>query len=238
MSRAALLVLFCVAAASAAGAQVGPADSVHTASDALTATDPVLSRGEHVREHAVQARRGQTVRAVVTSDAFDTYVILKTASGEQAEDDDCTPGETTRSCAEIVADADGPVRVLVTSFRPGETGPYRLTLAVDQVVTDAAATATTALGETDESLQTGERFDRYRVALAAGERRRVLVTSDAFDPYLIVTGPAGERIEAVACEDAPAGQVCVDLDAADAGTWLVLVTTIRPGEGGPYRIDQ
>ena len=88
--------------------------------------DETLTSGEYADAYAVEVARGDTVRAVVTSGEFDTYVIVKSETGEQAEDDDCTDGETTRSCALFVADADGPVRVLVTSFQPGETGTYRV----------------------------------------------------------------------------------------------------------------
>jgi hypothetical protein len=104
--------------------------SAQTYEGQLRPGDDTLTSGEFVDEYAVEAARGDTVRAVVTSDEFDTYVIVKSETGEQAEDDDCTEGETTRSCALFVADADGPVRVLVTSFQPGETGLYRVDITV------------------------------------------------------------------------------------------------------------
>lgn len=121
MLRSVLAALALVAAADAAA-------QTHTGS--LRPGDETLNSGEYVDEYVVEARQGETVRAVLTSDEFDTYVILVSATGGQAEDDDCTEGETTRSCAEWTADADGSVRVLVTTFQPGETGQYRVEVSV------------------------------------------------------------------------------------------------------------
>ena len=102
--------------------------SAQTFTGQLQPGDETLTSGEYADEYAVRVARGDTVRAVVTSAEFDTYVIVKSETGEQAEDDDCTEGETTRSCATFVSDVDGEVRVLVTSFQPGETGLYLVTI--------------------------------------------------------------------------------------------------------------
>lgn len=104
--------------------------SAQTSFGLLSVGDSTLNSGEFMDEYTVEATVGDTVRAVVTSADFDTYVILVSPSDEQAENDDCTEGETTRSCAEWVADVDGPVRVLVTSFQPGEVGRYEVEVTV------------------------------------------------------------------------------------------------------------
>lgn len=135
-----LLLALLLSAATAASAQ--------TLSGRLEADDDTLNSGEYVDEYTVVARAGQTVSAVVTSEMFDTYVILVSASGAQAEDDDCTDGETTRSCGALVADVDGEVRVLVTSFAVGETGDYEVTLSLDDGVSveDGGGTGTSDEG--------------------------------------------------------------------------------------------
>ena len=124
MIRLTLAALSLLAAASA---------SAQTYTGRLEAGDDTLASGEYVDEYEVVVSEGQEVSAVVTSDAFDTYVILVAASGAQAEDDDCTEGETTRSCVTLVADEAGVVRVLVTSFAVGETGDYKVAVTVDGV---------------------------------------------------------------------------------------------------------
>lgn len=210
--------------------------SAQTYSGALAPGDTTLGSGEYVDEYVVEAQRGETVRAVVTSEAFDTYVIVKTASGAQAEDDDCTDGETTRSCAELAADADGPVRVLVTSFRPGEAGAYRVALDVGRDLEPMVSAGGRALTDDDRRLQTGEFYDAYRVPMAAGQRRTVEVAASAFDAYLIVEGPGGVRAENDDCVAGDAGRSCVVVESDEAGDWEVIVTSARPGETGAYEL--
>ncbi len=212
----------------------GPAAQTH--SGHLGPDDSVLGSGEFVDEYSVDVREGQTVRAEVASQAFDTYVIVKTETGEQAEDDDCTDGETTRSCAELAADVDGRVRVLVTSFQPGETGDYEVSVWVDGQESAARALGT-ALRAGDEAMASGELFDRFVVQLEAGETRRVVVSSEAFDPYLIATGTGEARLENDDCADEDTERACLELSADASGVWNVIVTSFRPGESGAYDLD-
>ena len=219
-------------AASGAAAQTS---TDRTYAGALEPGDTTLTSGEFVDEYVVEARAGETVRAVVTSGDFDTYVIVQGASGAQAEDDDCTDGETTRSCVDWVADADGPVRVLVTSFGPGETGAYEVSTQTGTSL-EPLVTNGDALGDGDLRLQTGEWYDPYRVTLERGERRRITVTSAAFDTYLVVTGPGDARIENDACADGRPDRSCVEVVADEPGDWRIVVTSARPGQGGPYTL--
>ena len=216
---------------------LGASASAQTYTGRLEPQDGTLNSGELRDEYTVDARRGETVRAVVTSQAFDTYVIVKSETGAQAEDDDCTDGETTRSCAALVADVDGPVRVLVTSFRPGETGDYRVQIAVGDAAEPAAGDATTgALGEGDLALASGEYADRHAVAVRAGQRLAVRLASESFEPYLIVRGPAGEQAEAVSCDGAE-GQACLSVEADADGVWEVFATSTGPAQSGRYALD-
>ena len=200
--------------------------------------DGRLNSGEFSDEYTVRAEAGEVVRAVVTSQAFDTYVILKTSAGQQAEDDDCTDGETSRSCAELVIEEAGEVRVLVTSFRPGETGAYDVAITAASAPGAPARPVTVtalALADGDGRLQTGELYDEAVVRMARGERRRIAMRSDAFAPYLIVTGPGDARIESSDCADADGA--CLVLEADEPGEWRVVATSVRAGERGAYTMD-
>ncbi len=213
--------------------------SAQTYSGQLADGDGQLNSGEFSDEYVVVAEAGEVVRAVVTSQAFDTYVILKTDAGQQAEDDDCTDGETSRSCAELVIEEAGEVRVLVTSFRPGETGAY------DVAITAASApgaparpvTVTTlALADGDSQLQTGEFYDQAVVTLARGERRRIAMRSDALNSYLIATGPGDARVENDDCSDGST-DACLTLVADEPGEWRIVATSREVGERGLYTLD-
>lgn len=212
--------------------------SAQTYTGQLSAGDEQLGSGEFVDEYSVTVQRGDVVRATVTSQAFDTYVIVKSASGEQEEDDDCTENETTRSCAEMAADRTGRMRVLVTSFQPGESGEYQLQIDVgsgDPASTRRDNAQVSALGTDDKTLQSGEYYDDVTVRLADGERRRIEMRSTEFNTYLIATGPGDVRQENDDCTEGDANLSCLDLEGA--GDWQILATSFGPGETGPYTLE-
>ena len=194
---------------------------------ALEAGDDRLNSGEYLDAYPLEVRAGQTVHAVVTSRAFDTYVIVKSTAGDQAEDDDCTDGETTRSCTTFVAAEDGPVRVLVTSFAVGETGPYRL----EVVLGDGARVEDGALEDGDATLGGGEFVDEF-AAVGTGGPLVLDLEADAFGPYLVVLGPDGQATEA----DGDGGRSRLVVPTEDGAFYRVLVTSRAPGGAGPYRL--
>ena len=214
--------------------------SAQTYSGELAEGDGQLNSGELVDEYTVVAARGEVVRAVVTSQAFDTYVILKTAAGQQEEDDDCTEGETSRSCAELAVGESGEVRVLVTSFQTGETGAYEVEISValsPSAFAQPLTAAPAALADGDDRLQSGEFYDAVVLLLSAGDRRRIEMRSQSFNPYLIATGPGDARVENDDCVDGDGTHACLVLVATEPGEWRILATSVRAGERGAYTLD-
>jgi hypothetical protein len=94
----------------------------------LDRRDQRLSTGELADEYRFTGRRGQRVSIDLGSQAFDTYAILIRPDGSQVDNDDRGEGEATDSRIETALPADGEYRILVTSYRPGESGRYRLEL--------------------------------------------------------------------------------------------------------------
>lgn len=93
----------------------------------LTDGDAVLQSGELVDTYEIEGWPGQRITITVESDAFDAYVILKDPSGRQVENDDADGSEdTSDSRLEDELDDIGIFQVLVTSYAPGESGPYRI----------------------------------------------------------------------------------------------------------------
>lgn len=107
----------------------GPAASVlrgqGTFQGHLQSGDATLSSGEFVRWYELEGPAGQAVTLTLESDVFDTYLILAGPDGYQ-EDNDDGPGMGTNSRLEVGLPTTGLYRVGVTSYRPGETGPYVL----------------------------------------------------------------------------------------------------------------
>ncbi len=98
-----------------------------TLSSALGKEDELLSSGEYFERFRFEGRRGQPVTIDLSSDDFDTYLILRTPSGEQEDIDDT--GDSLNSRYERVLAEDGLYTVLATSYAPGESGAFRIALS-------------------------------------------------------------------------------------------------------------
>lgn len=110
----------------------GPTPAPTPASDrpiagTLAAGDAALSSGEFVDRFTIDGTVGQMVRVRLTSSAFDPYVILKSPSGRQDDNDDMTP-QTRDAGLDVALTEAGAYTLMVTSYRAGESGEYRLTI--------------------------------------------------------------------------------------------------------------
>ncbi len=94
----------------------------------LARGDRTLRTGEFVDTHAMQFRPGEAIRLRLDSSAFDTYLIVRSPSGRQQDNDDLVSGNTNAGIDIPSAEA-GSYQVMVTSYQPGMSGAY--TLRVD-----------------------------------------------------------------------------------------------------------
>lgn len=106
---------------------LGGSAAAQTYTGALAAGDPQLGNGEYYDRYSVIVAAGQWIEADLTSDAFDTYLILAAPSGIQEENDDFE-GSQRRSHVRIQAQETGTWQVIATSYAGRETGDYRLTV--------------------------------------------------------------------------------------------------------------
>ncbi|MDQ3036832.1 MAG: caspase family protein, partial [Myxococcota bacterium] len=94
---------------------------------ALAAGDAPLASGEFSDPHTATFAAGAPISIRLDSSAFDPYLIVRSPSGRQQDNDDFRPGALS-SGIDIPAAEAGEYRILVTSYRPGETGAYTLTI--------------------------------------------------------------------------------------------------------------
>jgi hypothetical protein len=92
----------------------------------LAAGDQTLDSGEFADYHSMRFEAGESVSLRLTSSAFDPYLIVRTPSGQQNDNDDIGPNDLSSGIDIPVAEA-GEYTVIVTSYQPGETGAYALT---------------------------------------------------------------------------------------------------------------
>ncbi len=244
-------------AAQAAAPAAGTAGGERVERGELAQGDQQLRSGEFFDEHTLTLAVGEAVHLEARSTAFDTYLIVRSPGGEQHDNDDMVPGNLNAGL-DFVAREPGAYRVLVTSYRPGETGSYELVTRGGAgggaaTPTPPPSTPPTAppsappaaggggqaqrgeLAQGDTQLQSGEFSDAYPMTFTPGQPVSIRVESSAFDTYLIVRSPSGRQEDN---DDLQPGNLNsgIDIPAAEAGTYQVLVTSYRPGETGAYTL--
>ncbi len=97
-------------------------------SGSLAASDRQLSSGEYFDDFTITGRAGERVELRLDSSEFDPYVQISGPEGFSRYNDDATPGNLNSRLV-VTLPADGTYRVMVTSYQPGESGAYRLTMS-------------------------------------------------------------------------------------------------------------
>lgn len=208
--------------------------------------DQTLRNGEYADVFEFVGRPGMHVNLDVESTAFDTFLILAPPVGDNVENDDAE-GAAGHSVIDTVLNEAGTYRIAVTSFKPGETGRY--TLTIDQKEGTSATHSTQrdvtmltsgvqvsgTLSEGDSKLETGEFKDTWVFDGVAGQNLSVRMQSGAFDPYVGVIPPGGGPIE----NDDLDGQrdtAGVDFALPESGRYRVVSTSYQAGETGDYNL--
>ena len=226
----------------------GTACSQGTISGELEKDDPTLSNGEFYDTYTLDVEAGEWIEVDLTSDDFDTYVVVQAPSGANEQNDDYE-GATSRSYLRFRAEESGTWSVFATSYAGGETGRYRLAMNVGdgtsrrcddceapvQLVSssDNARIEHGDLAANDQTLTSGEYVDEYQVQGRQGEHLVLDLRSSDFDPYLILKLPSGEQIE----NDDHEGdrtRSLITSQLPETGTYRVLVTSYQPKETGAY----
>ncbi len=98
---------------------------------ALEERDSRSPAGAYSDRYRFTARRGQRVRIELSADKMDTYLLLTRPDGSQdANDDSQVDGQPSlNSRIDTVLAEDGDYVIVATTYRPGDTGAYRLSLA-------------------------------------------------------------------------------------------------------------
>jgi len=229
-------------------APISPGQSV---AGELTPHDTQRRSGKYEDVYTIDGRRGQRVRLSLASDSFDPYLVVTGPEGFTLSNDDAEgAGESVNSRLVLQFPSDGAYRVAVTSFRSGETGPYRLQASVpaaDEAVTAPVAADPIAIGATingrlggSDGRQASDAFaDRFRFHARRGQRVAIALGSDKIDTVLRLTRPDGS--EDTSDDTEVNGETSTDsrLDTvlAEDGDYVITVTSYRSGESGDYRLS-
>lgn len=212
--------------------------------------DDTLETGEYNDTWTFPVRAGETYEVALSASAFDPYLLVRGPGGLNEDNDDDAAARGSRdSRIRFTAPASGEVEIGATSYEPGETGAYRLTLAAvgagSAQSAPADASGALAVGRTvggrltggDEQLDTGEFIDTWTLRGRRGQRLDIRLTSTDFDPYLMIRGPgdfSSDNDDDAGAEGSVDSRLLVTLPAD--GDYEISATSYAAKESGDYRL--
>ena len=205
----------------------------------LEAGDLTLDSGEYFDVHTFDVQTGQAFSVTLTSSQFDTYLAVISPSGTPHRNDDWD-GRKDMSRVDVTADESGTWVISVTTYKPGEVGNYDVAVEIGGGGAPPAAGGgsqqfTGRLEAGDLTLDSGEYFDVHTFDVQTGQAFSVTLTSSQFDTYLAVISPSGTPHRNDDW-DGRKDMSRVDVTADESGTWVISVTTYKPGESGSYDV--
>lgn len=209
-------------------------------SGSLQPGDETLQTGEYADSITFQGQPGQRIRIDLTSDDFDTYLMLRAPSGDQLDNDDFS-GQQNRSVIETTLSESGEYRVIVTSYATNETGDYEITIDLGAGGAAGSSDLTSGsriegeLAAGDSVIEGGRLADLYYFNAAAGDHIRVKLTSEELDTYLILTAPDG-TVEVFDDEgnDRNAG---INQAVTQDGLYSIAATSYEADRVGAYQLS-
>ena len=238
---------FPVASVQDGGQAIRPGQTVQ---GELRRGDDTLDTGEYNDVWTFRVRAGETYEVALSASGFDPYLLVRGPGGLSEDNDDDPAARGSRdSRIRFTAPASGEVEIGATSYEPGETGGYRLTLTAagggSAPAAPADASGSLAVGRTvsgrltggDEQLETGEFIDTWTLRGRRGQQLDIRLTSTDFDPYLMVRGPgdfSSDNDDDAGVADSRDSRLLVTLPAD--GDYQISATSYAAKESGDYRL--
>jgi serine/threonine protein kinase/Flp pilus assembly protein TadD len=207
---------------------------------ALTATDPKdtfpLTSKSHHKVHVVSLEGGQPY-LIDLQGKFDTFLRVEDAQRKPLLFNDDVRADDLSSRLVFLPPEKGDYRIVVTSYQPGVTGPYTLTIreavAVGRPVIDHGE-----LKDTTKKTPDGRHAVFHKVTLSGSAPCTIELASQKFDTYLILFDATEKQVLAENDDIAPGNTRLSRIDYTPRGEEAVtiVVTSFQPGETGPYTL--
>lgn len=207
-------------AAAAGGARLVPGVSV---TGELSPDDERTGEGSYYDEYELALSRGQRVRVDLSSDDFDTYLVVELPDGRTFENDDAAG---TDSSVSVTFGEDGTARVEVTSFGFSSTGDYRIDVSLVEQ-------RTIRVGERVDAVLEG-RGDEYLLTGRPGETVTIELESFDFDTYLELSDRSGTYLSNDDADGISLSRIVYEM--GEAGEATVTVSSFSDGRG-EYELD-
>lgn len=201
---------------------------------ALASGDNRRDNDAYADSYTFTANRGDNAVINLRSGNFDTYLIVRSPSGEEFINDDFE-SSFDRSLLSMSLTETGIYEVVVSSYDSGESGGYTVEIQTDS---DGARfdnqqfNGTLASG--DDTYDSGEYVDSYSFEGRPGQQLSISLNSDSFDTYLILRGPNGESEVNDDAENTASS--LIETELSELGTYEVFVTSYASEETGDYSL--
>ncbi|MGH9839406.1 MAG: S8 family serine peptidase [Blastocatellia bacterium] len=222
------------------------------ATGTLSNSDCQFSDGSYVDFYRFSGNAGQRIAVSLSSAAFDAFLLLYDANGDEiALDDDGGPGSDARIPAGngfFTLPASGNYFIAANSFVGGETGSYRLRVIASAGGAPCTPVASITAGQqlngrldtTDCQLEDGSYADLYSFSGVAGQQIAIALDSAQFDAYLLLRNPGGVIIEQ---DDDGGGGLNSRIPALSgfltlpvSGTYVIFANSLNANETGAYTL--
>jgi len=221
-------------------------ESVH---GTLDSGDPTWEDGTPCDVLSFEGQAGTTVRIVMRSDAFDTYLHLYDGNGVSLAWDDDSGGGTDSLIVSFLPD-DATYYIVANALSVYDAGAYQVTLESVAIAgtigpgalpdpadaTPLAESHAAVLEESDFLWEATSYCDVYAVSVAAGTELTVDMTSAVLDSLLILLDPTG----VILARNDDANYTTYDARLvytfAEPGTYYVIATTWDTYASGTYAL--
>ncbi|MEM0962685.1 MAG: DUF4344 domain-containing metallopeptidase [Bacteroidota bacterium] len=216
----------------------------------LAAGSPTLSDGSYYALYTFQGQPGEEIEVFLASADFDAFLLggptpADAFAGTHTDDDG---GGGTNSELRVAAGSDGRYTIVANTYAAGATGAFQVTVRSLDGGDDAlpgitriglAQTVTGQLASTDATLDDGSYYDLYVYNGAPGQDIVITLSSDRFDPYLILSRLVGGEFESVADDDdsGPGVNARVRARIGPTGTYVILANSYAQGATGLYTLS-
>lgn len=193
-----------------------------------------MQQGKPYDAYTVSVEDGNQFTVTMTSQEFDTYLIVKSPSGQQWTNDDF--GSTSVSQVDFNAPMTGEYTIWATAFSDSGRGSYEV--RVKESSATVVFTETGRLDYDDEKLIKGEYYDEFIVTAPSSGEFFVELMPLGFNGFMRVTSPSGaqQTTDLYTYYNDDQRSVRLGPFEGERGTWTVEVTTSSPMEVGAYDV--
>jgi hypothetical protein len=192
-------------------------------------TDPIWEDTRHYDAFPIELAQHQHVAVHMTSEEFDTYLMLRAPSGLVMSNDDF---EGVGSRLDFIAPEAGEWTIMASAYATEAVGAYTVDVELGGI--GEVETIAGRLDPSDAEAIKGEYYDTHLIQIDGDGPFTIELTAYGFDSFLVVRSPAGQTWRNDDADDISRSVVG---PLSGAGEWTVHVTTAGPGGVGAYDLN-